>query len=196
MYGAVVESSIRNMLPFPLKGLKYPECQGYGSARLAVVGSIGIRRGGWGGRVDVLKATSARTQPGTGIVHSRWATHGVPSGRNANRIEETLKSDPDLFTAVRLGCERLIGAYAITVIDHQQPGKVMVAREGSPLLVGVSGLGNHAGFDASAMLDVTRNGVCLENGDITHVTAAHVRIARLRGSPADQGLATRTAYAD
>ena len=100
----------------------------------------------------------------------------------AHLIEATLKTEPDLFKAVQAACQRLVGAYAIAVIDHTQPGKVIVAREGSPLLLGVSDTGNYAASDASALLQVTRNMVYLENGDIAELTASKVKIARLDGT--------------
>ncbi|WP_428825266.1 glutamine--fructose-6-phosphate transaminase (isomerizing) [Azonexus sp. IMCC34842] len=104
----------------------------------------------------------------------------------AHLIDATLKSEPDLFAAVRIACRRLVGAYAIAVIDHRQSGKVVVAREGSPLLLGVSEAGNYAASDASALLQVTRNMVYLENGDIAELTAASVKITRLDGTPVDR----------
>ena len=104
----------------------------------------------------------------------------------AHLIEATLKSEPDLFTAVRLACSRLVGAFAIAVIDQRQPNKVVVAREGSPLLLGVSDSGNYAASDASALLQVTRNMVYLENGDIAELTPTAVRIARLDGTPVER----------
>ncbi|TXG94821.1 MAG: glutamine--fructose-6-phosphate transaminase (isomerizing) [Rhodocyclaceae bacterium] len=104
----------------------------------------------------------------------------------AHLVQDTLKSEPDLFTAVRLACQRLVGAYAIAVIDHKQPGKIIVSREGSPLLLGLSDTGNYAASDASALLQVTRNMVYLENGDISELTADAVRIARLDGTPVER----------
>ncbi len=104
----------------------------------------------------------------------------------AHLIQATLKSEPDLFKAVQIACQRLIGAYAIAVIDHNQPGKVIVAREGSPLLLGVSDAGNYAASDASALLQVTRNMVYLENGDIAELTASSVKITRLDGTPVER----------
>ncbi|UCV18762.1 glutamine--fructose-6-phosphate transaminase (isomerizing) [Ferribacterium limneticum] len=101
----------------------------------------------------------------------------------AHLVQATLKTEPDLFKAVQITCKRLVGAYAIAVIDHTQPGKIIVAREGSPLLLGVSDTGNYAASDASALLQVTRNMVYLENGDIAELTAANVRITRLDGTP-------------
>jgi len=100
----------------------------------------------------------------------------------AHLIQATLRTEPDLFKAVQIACQRLVGAYAIAVIDHTQPGKVIVAREGSPLLLGVSDTGNYAASDASALLQVTRNMVYLENGDIAELTASNVRITRLDGT--------------
>lgn len=88
----------------------------------------------------------------------------------AHLIESIQKSEPDLFKAVQKACRRLIGAYAIAVIDHRQPGKIIVAREGSPLLLGVSDKGNYAASDASALLQVTRNMIYLENGDVAEIT--------------------------
>ena len=104
----------------------------------------------------------------------------------AHLTESILRTEPDLFAAVRQVCQRLVGAYAIAVIDHTQPGRIIVAREGSPLLLGVSESGNYAASDASALLQVTRNMVYLENGDIAELTADHVRISRLDGTPVER----------
>ena len=104
----------------------------------------------------------------------------------AHLLEMTLQGEPDLFRAVQQVCRRLVGAYAIAVIDQRQPGKVVVAREGSPLLLGVSEQGNYAASDASALLQVTRNMVYLENGDVAELTVEGVRIARLDGSPVER----------
>ncbi len=101
----------------------------------------------------------------------------------AHLVHATLKQEPDLFKAVQQVVQRLVGAYAIAVIDQRQPGKVIVAREGSPLLLGVSDTGNYAASDASALLQVTRNMVYLENGDVAELTVAGVRIALTNGTP-------------
>jgi glutamine---fructose-6-phosphate transaminase (isomerizing) len=104
----------------------------------------------------------------------------------AHLIQASLQGEPDLFKAVQIACRRLVGAFAIAVIDQNQPGKVVVAREGSPLLLGVSETGNYAASDASALLQVTRNMVYLENGDIAELTAQNVKIARLDGTPVER----------
>ena len=229
MCGIVAAAASKNIVPVLVEGLKRLEYRGYDSAGLAVISAAGIERVRSVGRVAELETAAASTRSVTGIAHTRWATHGIPSERNAHPhvsgsiavvhngiienyeslrnelsarghvftsdtdtesiahlIEATLQTEPDLFAAVRLACRRLVGAYAIAVIDHQQPGKVIVAREGSPLLLGLSDTGNYAASDASALLQVTRNMVYLENGDIAELTATGVRITRLDGTPAER----------
>lgn len=229
MCGIVAAAAGKNIVPVLVEGLKKLEYRGYDSAGLAVVGRAGIERVRSVGRVAELESESAATQSVTGIAHTRWATHGVPSERNAHPhvsgsiavvhngiienyeslraelvaqgyvfasdtdtesiahlIEATLKREPDLFKAVQIACRRLVGAYAIAVIDQNQPGKIIVAREGSPLLLGVSDSGNYAASDASALLQVTRNMVYLENGDISELTAEGVKIVRPDGSPVER----------
>ena len=228
MCGIVAAAASKNIVPVLVEGLKRLEYRGYDSAGLAVISAAGIERVRSVGRVAELETAAASTRSVTGIAHTRWATHGIPSERNAHPhvsgsiavvhngiienyeslrnelsarghvftsdtdtesiahlIEATLQTEPDLFAAVRLACRRLVGAYAIAVIDHQQPGKVIVAREGSPLLLGLSDTGNYAASDASALLQVTRNMVYLENGDIAELTATGVNITRLDGTPVD-----------
>jgi glutamine---fructose-6-phosphate transaminase (isomerizing) len=97
----------------------------------------------------------------------------------AHLVGLTLKSEPDLLKAVRLACLRLRGAFAIAVIQESSPNRVIVAREGSPLLLGVSDEGNYAASDASALLQVTRNMVYLENGDLADLRPDSVQIIRL-----------------
>jgi glutamine---fructose-6-phosphate transaminase (isomerizing) len=229
MCGIVAAAASKNIVPVLVEGLKKLEYRGYDSAGLAVIGELGIERVRSVGRVAELESASANTQSVTGIAHTRWATHGVPSERNAHPhvsgsiavvhngiienyetlrreltaqgyvftsdtdtetiahlVEATLKLEPDLFKAVQIACRQLVGAYGIAVIDHRQPGKIVVAREGSPLLLGVSEGGNYAASDASALLQVTRNMVYLENGDIAELTAAAVKITRLDGTPVER----------
>jgi len=229
MCGIVAAAAGSNIVPVLVEGLKRLEYRGYDSAGIAVIGAGNIERVRSVGRVAELEHAAAATQSVTGIAHTRWATHGVPSERNAHPhvsgsiavvhngiienyeslradlsargyvftsdtdtesiahlIQAGLESEPDLFKAVQIACRQLVGAYAIAVIDHTQPGKIIVAREGSPLLLGVSDTGNYAASDASALLQVTRNMVYLENGDIAELTATAVRIARLDGTPVER----------
>ncbi len=229
MCGIVAAVARENIVDVLIEGLKKLEYRGYDSAGLAVAAGQGMRRLRAAGRVAELERRAEGLQAPAGIAHTRWATHGVPSERNAHPhvsgsiavvhngiienyeslrrelsaqgyvftsdtdtesiahlVEATLKSEPDLFKAVQLACRRLVGAFAIAVIDAKQPGKVIVAREGSPLLLGVSETGNYAASDASALLQVTRNMVYLENGDIAELTDKSVNIARLDGTPVER----------
>ena len=224
MCGIVAAAAGNNIVPVLIEGLKKLEYRGYDSAGLAVIGGAGVERVRSVGRVAELEALSASTHSPTGIAHTRWATHGAPSERNAHPhisgniavvhngiienyevlreelsakgyaftsdtdtesiahlVEETLKLEPDLFKAVQQAARLLVGAYAIAVIDRRQPGKVVVAREGSPLLLGKGEGGNYAASDASALLQVTRNMIYLENGDIAELTPESIRIVQADG---------------
>jgi glucosamine--fructose-6-phosphate aminotransferase (isomerizing) len=114
----------------------------------------------------------------------------------AHLIEHTLKTVPDLLEAVRVAIQRLHGAYAIAVVRQSEPERVIVAREGSPLLLGVGDDGNYAASDASALLQVTRNMVYLENGDIAELTPAGHRILRQDGSPVERPVTVSQLSAD
>jgi len=175
----------------------------------------------------------------TGIAHTRWATHGVPSERNAHPhvsgglavvhngiienfeslrdelvadgyvftsdtdteviahlIMRNLKLTPDLADAVRISVQRLRGAFAIAVVHETEPERVIVAREGSPLLLGLGEEGNYAASDASALLSVTRRMVYLENGDLADLRPDSWRVLRFDGSPVERPVALSQLSAD
>ena len=219
----------RNIVPVLIEGLKKLEYRGYDSAGLAVLRNGALERVRSVGRVAELESLSAGINTGSGIAHTRWATHGVPCERNAHPhisgglavvhngiienfealraelqslgyafesdtdtetiahlIHAALKTTPDLFEAVRQAAQRLHGAFAIAVIQENQPERIVVAREGSPLLLGLGDDGNYAASDASALLQVTRRMVYLENGDIAELTPDSHRIARLDGTPVER----------
>ncbi|MGE5490519.1 MAG: glutamine--fructose-6-phosphate transaminase (isomerizing) [Actinomycetota bacterium] len=114
----------------------------------------------------------------------------------AHLIEHTLKTVPDFLEAVRLSIQRLHGAYAIAVVRESEPDRVIVAREGSPLLLGVAADGNYAASDASALLQVTRNMVYLENGDIAELTPTAYRVLRQDGSAVERPVTVSQLSAD
>ncbi|MDR0577373.1 MAG: glutamine--fructose-6-phosphate transaminase (isomerizing) [Candidatus Accumulibacter sp.] len=101
----------------------------------------------------------------------------------AHLIDHELKRTPDLFAATRAAIAQLQGAYALAVLREAEPERVIVAREGSPLLLGLSAEGNYAASDASALLQVTRRIVYLENGDCAELTRTGHRVTRVDGSP-------------
>ena len=239
MCGIVAAAANFNIVPVLVEGLNKLEYRGYDSAGLAVIAGSGIERVRSLGRVAELGIAAQNISSKTGIAHTRWATHGVPSERNAHPhisgtiaivhngiienyenlrselsaqgfvftsdtdsesiahlIEFTMRTEPDLFKAVRLACCRLEGAYAIAVIDSRQPDKVIVAREGSPFLLGVSETGNYGASDASALLQVTRNILYLENGDTAELTSSGVRIVARDGRAVERPVTVSQLSAD
>lgn len=240
MCGIVAAAARNNIVPVLLEGLRKLEYRGYDSAGLAILNG-GLQRLRSVGRVAELaaQADSTGATSETGIAHTRWATHGVPSERNAHPhiseglavvhngiienyeslraelsalgysfssetdtetiahlIHHTLKSEPDLFRAVCRTVQRLQGAYAIAVVKEDEPGRVIVAREGSPLLLGVGEQGNYAASDASALLQVTRRIVYLENGDVAELRPESWRVARADGTPVERPVALSSLSAD
>lgn len=104
----------------------------------------------------------------------------------AHLISSELRKDPDLFTATRRAIAQLQGAYALAVLHVDHPERVIVAREGSPLLLGLSDNGNYAASDASALLQVTRRIVYLENGDCAELLRNGYQITRVDGTPVER----------
>ena len=84
MCGIVGAVAQRNVVPILLQGLQRLEYRGYDSAGLVVVHEGKLERARSTGRVVELTQKSAATSGHLGIAHTRWATHGVPSERNAH----------------------------------------------------------------------------------------------------------------
>lgn len=77
---------------------------------------------------------------------------------------------PTLLAAVQCATAQLRGAYALAVIHEAEPQTLVVAREGSPLMLGVGENGYYAASDAAALLPVTRQFIYLENGDTAQLS--------------------------
>ncbi|HBR3957978.1 TPA: glutamine--fructose-6-phosphate transaminase (isomerizing) [Klebsiella pneumoniae] len=217
--GAVAQRDIAEIL---LEGLRRLEYRGYDSAGLAVVDSEGhmtrVRRLG---KVQML-AQAVEEQPlhgGTGIAHTRWATHGEPSESNAHPhvsehivvvhngiienheplrallqsrgyvfVTETdteviahlvhweLEQGGTLREAVLRAIPQLRGAYGTVIMDTRDPGTLLAARSGSPLVIGLGMGENFIASDQLALLPVTRRFIFLEEGDIAEVTRRSVVI--------------------
>ncbi len=210
MCGIVGAVSNRNIVPILVEGLKRLEYRGYDSCGVAVHQGGELRRARSTARVAQLEANIAQDgiDAGTGIAHTRWATHGAPAEHNAhphfstNRIalvhngiienHDELRAelltkgynftsqtdteviahlvshlyDGDLFEAVQRATLRLKGAYAIAVFCRDEPLRVVGAREGSPLILGVGQGENFLASDAMALAGVTDQIVYLEEGDV------------------------------
>jgi glucosamine--fructose-6-phosphate aminotransferase (isomerizing) len=236
MCGIVAAVARRNVVPILLEGLRRLEYRGYDSAGVAVIDGSSegkMRRLRSCGRVAELKklADEQQLEGMIGIGHTRWATHGVPSERNAhphvsggisvvhNGIIENhatiraqlqaagyeFTSDTDteviahlvhskaslgleFLDAVRSATQELKGAYAIAVIGANDPSRLVVARMGAPLLLGLADGENFAASDTSALLQVTRNIVYLEEGDCAEVTLQALRIVDARGHVVERPL--------
>ncbi|MFA5932266.1 MAG: glutamine--fructose-6-phosphate transaminase (isomerizing) [Candidatus Paceibacterota bacterium] len=197
-----------------IKGLERLEYRGYDSAGVALLGAGVLSVYKKKGKVAELKNfVKNRDMLGAvGIAHTRWATHGAPSDRNAHpqlsnsgeivivhngiienylAIKEILikkgykfKSDTDtevlvnliedikkntkvnIDEAVRLALLEVVGAYAILVLSKDEPDTVVVAKVGSPVVVG---LGNDEFFiasDATPIIEYTDKVVYLEDGEM------------------------------
>ena len=223
MCGIVGAVSARNIVPVLIEGLKRLEYRGYDSCGVAVHQHGGLRRARSTARVAELETgvNVDHIQGGTGIAHTRWATHGAPAVHNAHphfshgpsaqpasagrialvhngiienhdELRAELQSrgyafdsqtdteviahlvdhlyDGDLLDAVQRAVLRLRGAFAIAVFCRDEPHRVVGAREGSPLVLGI-GTDERAGdhflaSDAMALAGVTDQIVYLEEGDV------------------------------
>ncbi|HTH93929.1 MAG TPA: glutamine--fructose-6-phosphate transaminase (isomerizing) [Rhodocyclaceae bacterium] len=238
MCGIVAAIAKRNVVPVLIEGLNKLEYRGYDSAGLAYLEDSHLERLRSVGRVAELASQAQGKSASQGVAHTRWATHGVPSERNAHPhissglavvhngiienyadikteliglgyvftsdtdteviahlVHHILKTTPDLFEAVRLATSRFHGAYAIAVL-HEGEQRIVVARHGAPLLLGLGSDGNYAASDASALLQVTRNMVYLEEGDIAEISQGGVRIMRPDGSAVTRAVHESSLSAD
>ncbi|MGE0556930.1 MAG: glutamine--fructose-6-phosphate transaminase (isomerizing) [Burkholderiales bacterium] len=227
MCGIVGAVAARNVVPVLIEGLKRLEYRGYDSAGIAVINGK-LRRVRSTGRVAELErlVQAGQVEGHLGIAHTRWATHGAPSEKNAhphvsggisvvhNGIIENhddmraklrargyaFVSDTDteviahlvrlhldecgeLFAAVQRSLRELVGAYAIAVVNEADPARLVVARMGAPLLLGLGDGQNFAASDASALIQVTQRVVYLGEGDCAELTREGVRIVDAEGRP-------------
>jgi glucosamine--fructose-6-phosphate aminotransferase (isomerizing) len=86
-------------------------------------------------------------------------------------IEEMYKRSKDLFTAVRQALLEVEGAYGILVISTREPDKIIAARKGSPLVIGIGEHENLVASDAAALVDHTRQVMYMEDGEVACLTA-------------------------
>ena len=240
MCGIVGYIGKRDAYPILIKGLLRLEYRGYDSAGVAMInekGELNVYK--TKGKVDNLCEYCADKDVSgmVGIAHTRWATHGEPSSRNAhphyseskslaiihNGIIEnyaTLKeklqakgvhfvSDTDtevlvqlieyikdhkkldLLTAVQVALYQVIGAYAIAVLDKNDPDQVIAARKQSPLVVGIGQDEFFLGSDASPIVEYTDKVVYLEDGNIALIRRGEeLKVVSLLGE--EQALTVKT----
>ncbi|MBB5967612.1 glutamine--fructose-6-phosphate transaminase (isomerizing) [Planomonospora venezuelensis] len=206
----------KDAAPILLEGLQRLEYRGYDSAGV-VVSNKGLKVRKVKGRVaDLAAVVPARFKGATGIGHTRWATHGVPSDENAHPhlsnderiavvhngvienadelrakleadgavflsetdtevlahlIARTTKESDSLEDAVRTALKRVVGTYGIAVVDAERPGEVVVARNGSPIVLGIGEKEMFAASDVAALVRYTRQVVHLEDGELAVLRA-------------------------
>ncbi|MDD6493283.1 MAG: glutamine--fructose-6-phosphate transaminase (isomerizing) [Prevotella sp.] len=215
MCGIVGYIGTKDAYPILIKGLKRLEYRGYDSAGVALIndsGSLNVYKA-QGKVADLENFCSDKDVSGTiGLAHTRWATHGEPSQRNAHphfsqshnlaiihngiienysvikrKLEEygiTFVSDTDsevliqlieyikvkkscnLLTAVQFALHQVIGAYAIAILDKENPDQIIAARKQSPLVIGIGDNEFFLGSDASPIVEYTDKVVYLEDGNI------------------------------
>jgi glucosamine--fructose-6-phosphate aminotransferase (isomerizing) len=225
--GAVAQRDVADIL---VEGLKRLEYRGYDSAGVAIVDNNNqLNRARRLGKVQEL-ADALHANPiagGTGIAHTRWATHGAPSEANAHPhissetiavvhngiienheilrtrlqglgysftsetdteviahlVHHELKSANSLLSAVQATVKQLTGAYGTVVLDTRDKDRVVVARSGSPLVIGYGVGENFIASDMLALLPVTRKFSFLEEGDVAEVTRFEVNVFDTNGNP-------------
>ncbi|MFT6985725.1 MAG: glucosamine--fructose-6-phosphate aminotransferase (isomerizing) [Psychromonas sp.] len=238
--GAVAQRDIAEIL---LEGLKRLEYRGYDSAGVAIVNADKeLQRVRRLGKVKELGDALAATplHGGTGIAHTRWATHGEPSEANAHPhmsgenivivhngiienyeilretlrergyeflsqtdtevichlVEWELRSSKTLLEAVQKTALQLEGAYGTVAMDRRDPDRLVVARSGSPLVIGL-GIGeNFLASDQLALLSVTRRFMYLEEGDVAEITRRDVKVFDVDGAPVEREIIESTVEHD
>ena len=97
-------------------------------------------------------------------------------------IEQALRDGaPDLLSAVRAACERLVGAYALAVVSADEPGTIVATRKDSPLVVGQGVEGAYVASDIIAMIDATRDVVVMNDGELAKLTPEGVTYCTAAG---------------
>ncbi|GEK15264.1 glutamine--fructose-6-phosphate transaminase (isomerizing) [Aliivibrio fischeri] len=237
--GAVAQRDVAEIL---VEGLRRLEYRGYDSAGVAVVDAehnyTRIRRLG---KVKELAdaVETAHVVGGTGIAHTRWATHGEPSEVNAHPhvsgditlvhngiienheslrtllqergyifesqtdteviahlVEWELRSSGSLLEAVQKTATQLEGAYGTVVMDRREPERLVVARSGSPIVIGCGVGENFLASDQLALLNVTRRFMYLEEGDVGEITRREIRVFDARGEQVERAITESNAEHD
>jgi glutamine---fructose-6-phosphate transaminase (isomerizing) len=238
--GAIAE---RNIVPILMEGLHRLEYRGYDSAGIAVLnGTQHLKRLRTVGKVHMLDEALEHTPTSgkIGIAHTRWATHGVPSERNAHphlsrdgvavvhngiienhdelreelkragyqftsetdteviahQIHRHLQTVRDLFKAVRATVAELEGAYALAVVSEEDPERLILAREGCPVVIGLGVEENFVASDVAALLPVTRRFIFLEEGDVAEIRRKSIRIIDKNGNTAERPIRESELSAD
>jgi glucosamine--fructose-6-phosphate aminotransferase (isomerizing) len=114
----------------------------------------------------------------------------------AHQVYDELESGKDLLEAVQATVSQLDGAYALGVISNREAGRLIAARSGSPLVIGV-GIGEHfIASDVAALIPVTQQFIFLEEGDIADIRRDSLRIFDAAGNPVEREIKESKLSAD
>lgn len=229
MCGIVGYVGARPLVPLLVDGLKRLEYRGYDSAGVAVAGNgpgLEVRRTS-GKLVNLERVLASAPLQGTyGLGHTRWATHGQPSERNAHPhtdcqrrvavvhngiienysvLKDRLRAsghnfssdtdseviahlievnlNGDLASAVRQTVAELRGAFALAVISTDDPEKIVAARQGAPVVVGMGENECFVASDVLAILPYTRRVIYLADGEIAVLNRSGVEVTSFEGKP-------------
>ena len=114
----------------------------------------------------------------------------------AHLIEHYFRQSKDLLAATRAAVTELEGAYAIGVVSEDAPNRLVCARKGSPLLIGLGIEENFIASDVSALLPVTQRVMYLEEGDVADIGLLAVTVYDAAGSKADRSIHVSELSAD
>ncbi len=243
MCGIVGGVAQRDVVEILIEGLRRLEYRGYDSSGVTVINEKSeLQRVRRLGKVSELAAAIIQepTLGGIGIAHTRWATHGEPSERNAHPhiskdkiavvhngiienheplrrsleqlnyefesdtdteviahlVEKELSNCDNLVTAVCNAVTQLRGAYGAVVMDKNDSSRLVVARSGSPLVIGL-GIGeNFVASDQLALLPVTRRFIFLEEGDVAEITRNTVNILDKNREPVEREIVESSIHYD
>jgi glucosamine--fructose-6-phosphate aminotransferase (isomerizing) len=234
MCGIVGYVGKRDAGPILMEGLHRLEYRGYDSAGIACARNNKLSVHKAKGKVrDLERQLPAQLKGTPGIAHTRWATHGEPSDRNAhphcdgagrfaivhNGIIEnaaqlrsklqaagaTFQSETDsevlahliaampadkLEDSVRAALRLVTGTYGLAVLDAQRPESIVVARNGSPVVLGVGDREMFVASDPAALVRHTQSVVHLDDGEIAVVRADGFETSTLDGGPTAKTAAT------
>ncbi len=113
-----------------------------------------------------------------------------------HEVYHQLEKEPDLFKAVQKTVTYLEGAFALAVVQHTNPDRLVVAKKGSPLVIGV-GLGEYfIASDVAALLPVTNRFMFLEDGDLADITRDKLTVYDASGAVVEREIKLSTLSAD
>ncbi|MEO1320688.1 MAG: class II glutamine amidotransferase, partial [Pseudomonadota bacterium] len=114
----------------------------------------------------------------------------------AHLVHDYVKAGSDLVEAVRKATQRFEGAFALLVVDAEDPDRVVVSRVASPLVIGV-GIGeNFVASGIQALLPVTQRFIYLEQGDLAEITRESIQVFDADGAPVEREVHETNAATD